>query len=95
MRETGGKKKGNRHFHVGLTEGNEERREDEKKKGKEDEVNKFIIKCAQAQLRGKRKGVSKRKRKRRRRGKYNNCFGGQLSPSMPVWLNTMRALKTY
>lgn len=59
MRETGGKKKGNRHFHVGLTEGNEERQEDEKKKGKEDEVNKFIIKCAQAQLRGKRKGLAR------------------------------------
>ncbi len=33
MRETGGKKKGKRHFHVRLTKGNEEGQEDEKKKG--------------------------------------------------------------
>lgn len=59
MRETGGKQKGNGHFHVRLTKGNEEGQEDEKKKAKEDEVNMFIIKCAQPQLKGTRKGEAR------------------------------------
>lgn len=50
MRETAGKQKGNEHFHVRLTKGNEEEQEDEKKKAKKDEVNMFIIKSAQPQL---------------------------------------------
>lgn len=38
MRETGRKTKGNRHFHVRLTKGNEEGQDDEEKNVKEDEV---------------------------------------------------------
>lgn len=60
MRETGGKQKGNEYFHVRLRKGNEEGQEDEKKKAKKDEVNMFIIKCAQPQLlKKKRKGEAR------------------------------------
>lgn len=48
----------------------------------------FIIKCAQPQLRGKGRGKQEEEEEEEK-------GEGQLSPSMPVGPNTMRALKTY
>ena len=62
MRKTGGKQKGNGHFHVRLTKGNEEGQQDEKKKANEDDCNMFIIKCVRPQLKGKGKGKARGRR---------------------------------
>ena len=71
MTEIGGKKKGNRHFHVRLTKGNE----DENKKVKEDEVN--MWKCVRKwEARGRGKAGEGESR--------IIVLEGQLPPSVPV-----------